>query len=270
MTLGYTIRKCAKLYRSLGIQYSRLDPKKIPSFPRGDHCKSMQLLKHRKFVILLVAAGLVVAWVYRPCYYDGCYGPFEIVIKAEKGERVEDLVIRLSHITAGSFEGSTHTYKETVVGNTDETIRFPRGYVYDSDNEELTLHYSLLHPDYSSRDLFAKFPNSQGVIDLGEKIAFSKQDLHDRSIAKKIGRYRDEGYSEEEVEEKLKGERLYNPVTRFVPDYYGRLLSMGRQDIVDKYLPRQLNDYYEHKNFSAAEAAKFKAKLMASIERYRK
>ena len=62
--------------------------------------------------------------------------------------------------------------------------------------------------------------------------------------------------------------RSFNPAARLAPDYLGRLLSMGRQDIVDKYLPGYLDDYNQYKNFSAREAARFKSKLMSNIERY--
>ena len=226
----------------------------------------MKFLKNKKLRYFLIALGLLIAWFYRPCYYDGCYGPFEIMIKAENGERVEDIFVRLSHITVGFMGKSTHTYKEIRLGNTNEVIRFPRGYVYDSDSEELIFHFGVQHPDYESRELYAMFPNQDGAIHLGEKIFFRKQDLHDRSIARDIDNYRNEGRSEEEIERKLEGKRIYWP--NFAPTYFGRLLSMGRQDLVDKYLPHRLNEFNKLKLLNAREAAKLEDKIMKSIRKY--
>jgi len=48
--------------------------------------------------------------------------------------------------------------------------------------------------------------------------------------------------------------------------YYATLLHLGRQDIVDKYLPKYLQAYYKEKHFNSAQAAAFREKLMANIE----
>lgn len=229
----------------------------------------MQLKKHRKVLILLAAVGLVVGWIYRPCYYDGCYGPFEIVIRSENGERVEDVIVNLTHITVGFMGKLTHTYKESVMGNTGEAIRFPRDFVHAGDSEKIRLSYAIRHPDYATYDdRWVIFPNKKGIIGLGEKVIFGRQDLHKRSISRQIEKYRDQGYSEEAIDKKLEDARSFSPAVRLAPDYFGRLLSMGRQDIVDKYLPGYLDDYNQYKYLSATEAVKFEAKVMKNIRRY--
>lgn len=228
-------------------------------------------MKQRKTLILVcVVVGAALYGLYWICPFPGCYGPFEIVVMSEKGERVEDIIVSISQFETGMRGLLTPDYGAAVVGNTDEVLSFPRGYVYINDSDELSLYFNVRHPDYQSLYLYTRGKKGFGTIELESKTLVNNQDLRDRNNLEKVEIWRMEGLNEKEIEKRLKGKRIVTPLTRLAPGYFARLLNMGRQDVVDKYLPKYLYDYYEYMNFNSDEAAEFEAKLMESIERYRR
>jgi hypothetical protein len=228
-------------------------------------------MKSRKTLILVcVVFGAALFGVYWVCPFPGCYGPFEIVVKSEKGERVEDIIVSISQFETGIGGLLTPRYGATVLGNTDEILSFPRGYVYRDDSDELSLYFNVSHPDYQSLYLYTRGKKGLGTIRLETKTIVNNQDLRDRNNLEKVEIWRKEGLDEEEIEKRLEGKGIVTPVTRLSPAYFARLLNMGRQDVVDKYLSKYLNEYYNYKNLSSDEAAKFEAKFMKNIRKYRR
>jgi len=201
-------------------------------------------------VLMLLIGGCNT--VGNTCLTGGCYGPFEMTIKTVGGEPVKDVIVRLVYITASTYsEGSAApSYHETVLSDTDKIIRFPRGFILRTDDKNISLNLSIIHPDYQSLDLYGSFPNKQGPIDLGEKFMIRAQDAMDASIAKSEADWRKAGLSEEEIEKKFAGKREFNPSYRIAAStrYFAYAVSIGRQDIIDKYLPQMLRDDIEYRN----------------------
>ncbi len=209
-----------------------------------------KLLTQKPSSLLMVKAAVVLILfsVYQFCWFPGCYGPFEITIKAENGEYVEDVIVTLSHTTAGAFENMTSTYKKRILANTDEVIRFPRGFVYlPNDKEYVYLDFGISHPDYQNRDSYAKGLEHWGTIELGDEFIGNKQDINDRSNAKYTKQLREEGMSEAEIDKKLEGKRVLTPLDRSYVDYFARAVAIGRKDIVDKYLASFLEQEIAYK-----------------------
>jgi hypothetical protein len=183
------------------------------------------------------------------CVTGGCYGPFEVVIKTEKGEKVEDVIVILAYVTASGYsEGMESTYSETALSDTDKKILFPRGFVYRTDGPTLQMSLSIIHPDYKSLSHSAGFPDKQGVIDLGDKFMRRRQDAIDASIASSEANLRKAGFSEEEIESKFKGKRKHNALMRMSlsTKYFAHAVTIGRGEIIDKYLPQWLEEYIEY------------------------
>lgn len=190
-----------------------------------------KIIKHI-IILLFLFLGTGCTPIYKTCLFGGCYGPLEIVIKTENGEHVEDIIVSLAHITADGFEGLTHTYKERVIGNTGEVIRFPRGYMYRSDTETLSLHFSVYHPDYHASELYVSVPNKSGMIDLGvRKIV--------RSTSSSPG---------------------------ISPNYFSYLISLKREDLVDKYLPERIKILAEYYGYTEGEIIELKARVRREIK----
>jgi hypothetical protein len=214
--------------------------------------------------VLLVNSGCTT--VSKSCVFGGCYGPFEVILKAEKGERVEDVIVALSYTRATSH-GGDNVYRGYAIGNTGEPIMLPRGFF--SHKGIGTLEGTIYHPDYEV--IFApNIKKTPGVINLGTIIIESKQDRRDHSIAKETESLRKKGWSEEKINIKLKDKREYSPGSRLNPLYFATLLNLGRQDLYDKYLPRYLKDYYEYKGFNVEQSAAFDKKMMKNISIYRR
>jgi hypothetical protein len=203
-----------------------------------------KLSNYAVFTMLMLFIGGCNS-VGKTCLTGGCYGPFEVTIKTEKGEKVEDVIVLLAHATASGYsEGGTRTYSETAMGATNEKIVFPRGYVYRPDGSTLSMSISIMHPDYQSLSHYANFPNKQGVIELGEKFIRRQQDAMDASIAKDEDAWREVGLSEEEIELKFKDNRKFSTSGRLGASsrYFSHAVAIGRIDIVEKYLPLWLKD----------------------------
>ena len=185
--------------------------------------------------------------VGKTCITGGCYGPFEVTIKTKKGEKVEDVIVRLVHITP-SGEGTTSTYSETALRDTDEKILFPFGFVYRSDEADLSLHLSIIHPDYEAMTMYASFPNKQGVIDLGSKYIRHRQDGMNARIPREEAAWRKAGRSEADIEANFKGKRKFNAIYRIAGStkYFAHAVALGQEDIIDKYLPQMLRDDIEY------------------------
>ena len=212
---------------------------------------------------LLLTSGCTA--IYKSCLFGGCYGPFEIEIKTEHGEHIEDVIVVLAHITADSFEGSTHTYKEYAIGNTDEPIHFPRGYIYRNAGDSLSLHMGIYHPDYETLDLYASFLNKSGDINLGAKTIIHSQDLLDRSNKATTSALRKKGYSEVEINKKLEGKRVQMPGIN--PSYFAYLTTLGRNDLVEKYLPTRLKKVADYKGYTASKTASFEEEVRENIKK---
>jgi len=203
-------------------------------------------LKITKFVLILALPllGTACTPIYKTCMFGGCYGPFEIVLKAEHGEHVEDVIVELAYTEATSHGGS-NIYKEYAIGNTGETLKFSRGFF--SHNGVGTLDGHISHPDYE-RIFRPNITKQLGVIDLGTVVIESKQDRLSESIAAGIEYRRKKGISEAEINKKLDGRRVIKPGNRINYTYLAIAVSIGREDIVDKYLPDMLRTRLtEHK-----------------------
>jgi hypothetical protein len=199
--------------------------------------------------VIVIAISLKI-YADKACIYTGCYGPFEIVLKAENGERVEDVIVKLYRVTGGGAFGSAKvTYREWAVGNTGEVILLPRGYVGKSQSPNLKIGYSIIHPDYTaSRELpYVRFPNQQGVIDLGEKIIVKNKYIHDLDAAREAGR------SEEEISQMMVEQQYVPEEMRLLPGHFSILTHMGRKDIFDKYWPVSFEDYAKLKGLHGKE-----------------
>lgn len=185
----------------------------------------------RIIILTILVFGSACTPLYKTCLFGGCYGPLEIVIKTESGEHVEDIIVSISHITADHFEGTARTYSEQVIGNTDEVIRFPRGYMYNSDADMLSLNFQIYHPDYQASDLYVSIPNKSGVIDLGvKKIASSK-----------------------------------SATPSVAPNYFSYLISLEREDLVEKYLPDKIKTLAAYKGYNENQAIEFEEKFRKKI-----
>jgi len=221
-------------------------------------------------VFLIMLSGLLTisgcASLNKSCLLGGCYGPFEIVLKAEHGEHVEDVIVRLAYTEATSHGGS-NIYKEYAIGNTGEAIHLPRGFF--ARNGVGTLDGVVYHPDYQT--VFRPNISKQlGVTNLGTVIIKSNRDLHSDSIAIEAENMRKKGLSEAEINKKLKEKRTRSPGNRLNPKYFAILLDLNRKDVVKKYLPEYLKDYYEYKKFSKKQASAFEDKMMKNIDRHRR
>ena len=196
-------------------------------------------------LIILAVAGLSgCTAVKQTCLFGGCYGPFELVLEAENGEKVEDVVVILSHVTAGAFEGWTSTYSQTKVANTGEVITFPRGYVYDSDGETLNIGVYIRHYAYQQKgsDLVRFENRPQGRISLGTQLLASKIDLEKKSFVRNIPRLREQGLTAVEIEQKrVELVTNWNPLRNSFK-YFVEVAAIDREDLVDKYLP----DFIQH------------------------
>jgi len=220
-------------------------------------------------VFLIMLSGLLTisgcASLNKTCLLGGCYGPFEIVLKAEHGEHVEDVIVRLAYTEATSHGGS-NIYKEYAIGNTGEAIHLPRGFF--ARNGVGTLDGVIYHPDY-----FVIFrpniSNQLDVINLGTVTIEHKQDIRNDSIKKQTMILRKKGLSEAEINNELDGRRVIAPDNGLSVKYFAIAVFLGREDIVEKYLPdllraniafRKLNRSYEEVNKIYRDAIWKKAK----------
>lgn len=202
----------------------------------------------------------------KTCLFGGCYGPFELMLKTEKGEHVEDVIIDLAFLKGSSHGGGGRTYQEYAIVNTDEVIRLPRSYVYRSDSKQMMFYFSIYHPDYQAVDLYASFSTDDlGVVNLGTKIIMHSQDLHDRSNAKQVIQWRKEGLREAEINKKLEGKRVQMPGIN--PSYFAYLTTLGRNDLVEKYLPTRLKKVADYKCYTATEIADLEKRVRKNIKK---
>jgi len=224
------------------------------------------------FIISVAVFSTACTTIKKSCLFGNCYGPFEIILKTTNNEHVEDVLITLSHGKSPFINrGITYTYKETLVVKTNEVITFPRGYVGcggGDDCETVRLSGRIHHPDFVLSRVNFSFPADQeGVIDLGEMVMRSNQELRGISNKNKVAMWLKEGKSQQEIEERLKDKKVVTPADRFNNSYFATAISIGREDIVDKYLPGILKDYYEYKGFNEKEAAEFEQKVRNNIRK---
>ena len=200
----------------------------------------MQRLFRLSCLIILALFGLSgCTAIKQTCLFGGCYGPFELVLEAENGEKVEDVVVNLAHITAGAFEGLTRTYYETKLVNTGEIVTFPRGYMYDSEEKLLSIGITVTHYAYQHKGSYLiDFPNRpQGRISLDTQLLTPKIDLEKKSFAKNIPLLQEKGLTSAEVEQK-RADLITNwDPLRHSFNYFVEVAVIDREDIVDKYLP---------------------------------
>jgi len=213
------------------------------------HCyRTVAMMKHIGVLLLicLMTAGCMP--------FSGRYGPFELMIKAENGERVEDVLVTLYRITPNSFEGTTAVYRETLIGNTDEVMVFPRGFVNRADVERIVMKVSLGHPFYQRiSDSYVSFPSDRkDKIHLGTKVLSSNESREkNRNIVLRESQKR-KGKSEEEIREYIYKSKIkkYHRLYGEVDTYFPKVVSLGRYDLVDKYLPLMIQEYIEEEGGS--------------------
>lgn len=211
---------------------------------QNSHCyRAVAMTKHLGVLLLicLITAGCMP--------FSGRYGPFELMIKAENGERVEDVLVTLYRITPNSFEGTTAVYRETLIGNTDEVMVFPRGLVNREDVERIVMEVSLGHPFYQRiSDPYVSFPSDRkDKIHLGTKVLASDDSMGEKFILKVTPVLVARGLSNDQIIKKLgigkKGK--WGDLDTAVRDYFPRALELGRGDLIDKYLPLMIKAYVQ-------------------------
>lgn len=185
---------------------------------------------------------LAWSWLLAGCALGrGEYGPFEVIVKTENGEHVEDVIVTLSMIGA-SGERLTSTYDQTIVASTDQVITFPRGYVTRAKAEAFTLDYSVLHPDYLVKENvpFWFSTDNDGTIRFPQVTIESLRDVYARRLARETQRMKDEGMTEIEIDARIRREALVYR-ERYVlgyaeAGYLAKAARTGRKDLVEKYL----------------------------------
>jgi len=239
-------------------------------------------LKHIGIVISIIVVVSLFDnnfTLLKTCMFGGCYGPFKMVVKTTSGEHVEDVILKLTHRSSGFIKGGgPPTYEKIMLVNTDEEIIFPRGYVYWADKDmPVALKLSVYHPDYQKASMdtyYVAAPNrTKGVLDLGDRMITSAQNMLDKSNAESITMWRNDGLSEKEINKKLEGKRVITPGYQLAAGnaYFSIAVSISREDIVDKYLPEMLRGRIKEKNLDMSYEEfneKYREKIWKRAERY--
>jgi hypothetical protein len=199
-----------------------------------------------KHIVVLLLICLMTAGCMP---FSGRYGPFELMIKAENGERVEDVLVTLYRGTPNSFEGTTTVYHERSIGNTDEVIVFPRGLVNRADLKKFFMQVSIIHPYYGLNDSpHVSFPRDRkNKIQLGTKIIASKDSMREQSVLKITEGLLEQGLTNDQIRKQLRigGKRKWGALDIAIRGYFTMVLELGRGDLIDKYLPLMINDYIQ-------------------------
>ncbi len=224
----------------------------------------MKTLLRTLILLLLSTSCGHTSW-----FGQGYYGPFTLTIKSQDGEPVEDVIVRLSKITVGTFGRSDHTYREKVVASTDEKIKFPRGFVTKYKSDTILLNFSISHPYYRAKEHYVHFVRKEkGEIDLGVQIIATSENLAVSRKDNLTSIWTKQGLSALEVEEKLKkGITLPTPILYLhsaLRRYFKTAVEMGRQDLVDKYYPSMVQQAIDEEGITDSE------KRMLKEEEYKK
>ena len=97
-------------------------------------------MKSKLFIILILCFFLNGCWLF-----EGYYGPFKVKVVTQDGGQIEDVFLTLVSISPGGFiQGTTHSYKETLIVKSGVIIEFPRGFVQRVGDHRATLALSSL------------------------------------------------------------------------------------------------------------------------------
>jgi len=235
----------------------------------------MKRIKPKYIGIALVVFILVTVFdtnytVYKTCIFGGCYGPFKMVVKTTSGEHVEDIIVLLNYRTSGWIKGGgPEVYSQMFVANTDEEIIFPRGLVYwPKKGANLAMHFGFYHPDYQKDNPHVSYvtaPNQpSGVIDLGVKLVISDDLLNKRSTKRIVNDMKKRGKTQAEIEAYVKKSSVDIPGVS--PSYFSYLVKLGREDLVEKYLPEKLKKLASFKNYSKEETLALEKRVRERIQ----
>ena len=205
---------------------------------------------------------------------SGEYGPFTLIIESQDGKKVDDILVTLSLVSSGGH-GKYSTYSETQVVSSGEAIVFPRGYVSGTKGVGFGMNISIRHLDYqkTSPDLIDVYTTQQQqTIDLGKATirfyGISEARIAERvkqgNVIKNKGRVTREVITKNEAIISIKRSKLYY----ISNNYFVTAMRIGREDLIEKYLPLKLSDIYG-KDIGMAEAKAFEKELRANVEYYR-
>ena len=224
-------------------------------------------MKSKLFIILILCFFLNGCWLF-----EGYYGPFKVKIVTQDGGQIKDVFLTLVSILPGGFiQGTTHSYKETLIVKSGVIIEFPRGFVQRVGDHRATLGIiiSASHPHYEQYSTeYLSLPNNpKGVIELV-------------NVVMKKSIYLDPNYLEKRAREKLKrgqtitiqeGIRTSKYFSHYYDcsNYFSEAVKLGRRDLVEKYMLPHIADIASDNSPEAKElAAEYKKECNEEIEHF--
>jgi hypothetical protein len=203
--------------------------------------------------------------------FGGDYGPFKVVLVAENGEKVEDVIVELVHFEVGNFMSWKSTYRQVLVGNTGEVMLFPRGNVVRTDAQRITMGYVISHPFYHHNDVYGQvsFDNkTEGVIELKlpELVTFLSGDKRSNEITTK--HMRAQGKSEAQIAQEIEKTKTTTLSTLHyvINHFFTKAAKLNRDDLVDKYLLRMIQMVADETKDTKVDVNKMEAEFREKIK----
>lgn len=223
----------------------------------------------KRLVFLCALIGLLTGCAFG----RGYYGPFEVVVKTENGEHVDDIIVTLAMIGPSGMEGLGSTYDHTVVASTDQVITFPRGYVSTVKQEKLTLEYSVRHPDYlvaRPRTKLTFATSNDGTVRFPDIKLEKLRDYYRREQEWQTQNMRAQGLSDDQIAEKIKNSAIQYR-ERFslegAEGYFSKAVNIRRLDLIDHYLPLLVGRVVAEEQLSQEKARELEQRYRDRVQR---
>jgi hypothetical protein len=191
---------------------------------------------------------------------SGRYGPFTFTVQTAGGEKVEDVIVTLGYSRPKTLFRGNHTYRETKIVNSGEKVTLPRGYVLDTEDTGIGMILGVTHMDYDQRSTEYIVINSADknvTITLPDPIIVKRGGITEKEIHRFMKR---DGFSYDETVKSRKRSYIYYDSTHYLKS----LKVLGRDDLVNKYLTRELKDLYGD-NINSPEAKAFEHEIRKRI-----
>ena len=230
----------------------------------------MNIMKQQGLVWL---ALLVLAGGCTPTSNTIDHGPFEVNIQSLDGLPVEDVIVTLSQFIPGPLEKSRQIYYQQVVGNSGQTMVFARGEVDAKPGQSVTMSIVTSHPYYqfvNHNGGYVQFDyQPQGIVVLpqqsirsGEEVMAKSRQILTADLVKK-------GKSEQQIAQALKAYQTVSlsGIHYAVNHYFTAALALNRTDLIDKYLPKMIEQLVANDKTQSLDAKQLERQFRQQLEK---